>query len=83
MLLDLRPASSVQGPLFQTPDDPLSQALMKALDVINCIYREGTVVYGSAGLKRGLDMRRGCMSQSCTSSRDDLRKVRDVICSMR
>ena len=35
MLLDLVPAASVQGALFDRPDTPRSQARMRALDHLN------------------------------------------------
>jgi DNA polymerase V len=75
MLLDLTPAARVQGSLFETPDDPSSQARMKALDAINRKYGNGTLVFGSAGVKREWDMRRGYMSQSYTTSWKELLKV--------
>lgn len=75
MLLDLTPAAYVQGSLFETPDDPSSQARMKALDTINRKYGKGTLVFGRAGVKRAWDMRRGYISQSYTTSWDELLKV--------
>ncbi len=76
MLLDLTPAVHVQGSLFETPDDPSSHARMKALDAINRKYGKGTLVFGSAGVKRAWDMRRGYISQSYTTSWKDLLKVK-------
>ncbi len=75
MLLDLTPASAVQGSLFESPDDPSSMARMAALDAINRKYGKGTLVYGTAGKKREWDMRRGYMSQAYTTRWDELLKV--------
>jgi DNA polymerase V len=76
MLLDLTPASAVQGSLFETPDDPSSTARMKALDAINRKFGKGTLVYGTAGLKREWDMRRGYMSKAYSTNWDELLVVR-------
>jgi DNA polymerase V len=70
------PAANVQGSLFETPDDPSSKARMRALDSINRKFGKGTLVFGSAGLKREWDMRRGYMSKSYSTSWDDLLEIR-------
>ena len=72
MLLDLTPASQVQGSLFETPDDPSSKARMVALDAINRQFGKGSLVYGTAGLKREWDMRRGYMSKAYSTNWDEL-----------
>ena len=76
MLLDLTPAANVQGSLFDEVDNPSSKARMKALDSINRKYGKGTLVFGSAGIKRAWDMRRGYMSQSYTTNWKELLKVK-------
>ncbi len=76
MLLDLTPATIVQSSLFETPDDPSSTARMKALDAINRKFGKGTLVYGTAGLKREWDMRRGYISKAYSTKWDDLLVVR-------
>ena len=76
ILLDLTPAANVQGSLFETPDDPSSTARMKALDAINRKFGKGTLVYGTAGLKREWDMRRGYISKAYSTKWDDLLVVR-------
>jgi DNA polymerase V len=75
MLLDLMPAANVQGSLFETPDDPSSKARMKALDSINRKFGKGTLVFGTAGLKREWDMRRGYMSKSYSTNWDELLEI--------
>lgn len=75
MLLDFTPAAQVQGSLFETPDDPSSTARMKALDAINRKFGKGTLVYGTAGLKREWDMRRGYMSKAYSTNWDELLEV--------
>ncbi len=75
MLLDLMPAANVQGSLFETPDDPSSKARMAALDSINRNFGKGMLVFGTAGLKRDWDMRRGFMSKSYSTNWDELLEV--------
>jgi DNA polymerase V len=75
MLLDLMPAAYVQGSLFEAPDDPSSTARMKALDAINRKFGKGTLVYGTAGLKRVWDMRRAHMSNAYSTNWDELLEV--------
>jgi hypothetical protein len=54
MLLDLAPASRIQGDLWSAPDTLRSKSLMKALDSLNAYYRLGTLTYVStAGGKLG------------------------------
>ena len=52
MLLDLVPAETVGGGLFDRPDDARSHARMKALDALNARFGRGTVVYGLGGRDR-------------------------------
>jgi DNA polymerase V len=52
MLLDLVPAETVGGGLFDRPDDARSHARMKALDALNACFGRGTVVYGLGGHDR-------------------------------
>lgn len=76
MLLDLTPAAHVQGSLFEMPDDPSSKARMNALDAINRKFGKGSLVYGTAGLTREWDMRRGYMSKAYSTSWDELLVVK-------
>lgn len=75
MLLDLTPATHVQGSLFETPDDPSSTARMKALDGINRKFGKGMLVYGSSGLRREWDMRRSRISKAYPTNWDELLEV--------
>lgn len=61
MLLDLRS-------VFEAPDDPSSSGRMAALDAINRKFGKGALVYGSAGLKRQWDIRRGYMSKAYSAN---------------
>ena len=51
MLLDLTPAATVKGSLFEAPDDLSSKARMGVLDAINRKFSKDTLVCGTAGLK--------------------------------
>ena len=75
MLLDLTPAAQVQGSLFEMPDDSSSKARMVALDSINRKFGKGTLVYGTEGIKREWDMRRGFTSKTYSTSWDELLNV--------
>jgi len=52
MLLNLTPASRVQGALFDCPDSLRSLARMKAIDALNKRYGRDTVSFAASGRKR-------------------------------
>ena len=79
MLLDLVKADRVQAALFDHPDDPRSQARMRALDTLNRRFGRDTVSYAAAGVRRrGWSMQRGCLSPRYTTSWDELLTVGDA-----
>jgi DNA polymerase V len=75
MLLDLAPASVVQGDLWTAPDSARSKALMKAMDSLNAHYGRDTLGYASAGRKKAWKLRRDFMSPRYTTSWDELLAV--------
>jgi DNA polymerase V len=75
MLLDLAPATALQGSLFAAPDSRGSQARMQALDVINRRYGRGTLVIGAAGVKSAWRLRREHVSKNYTTSWSELLTV--------
>ena len=77
MLIDLRPAATVQGGLFDRPDDARSQARMKALDALNAKYGRGTVTYASMGRRPGWKLRTEFISRRYTTRWDDLLAVEE------
>ncbi len=52
ILLDLVPAGTVGGGLFDMPDDARSNARMQALDALNPWFGRGTAVYGVTGREK-------------------------------
>lgn len=52
MLLDLVPASSVGGGLFDIPDDARSHARMQAVDTLNRRFGRQTVAFGTTGREK-------------------------------
>lgn len=75
MLVDLVPAATVQGGLFDRPDDERSQARMKALDALNAKYGRGTITFASMGRKPGWKLRTEFISRRYTTAWEDLLKV--------
>jgi DNA polymerase V len=75
MLLDLAPASHVQGDLWSQPDSNHSKALMKAVDNLNAYYGRDTLAYASSGLMRGWILRREFISPRYTTSWSELLQV--------
>jgi len=58
ILLDLAPASKVQGYLWTAPDNARSKSLMTALDSLNRYYGRSTLTYASAGRRQAWKLRR-------------------------
>ena len=75
MLLDLVPASGIQGSLFDLPDSPASLARMRAFDAINRRYGRDTLVIGRTSLNSGWKLRRDHISNRYTTSWSELLKV--------
>lgn len=75
MLLDLLPAASVQGALFDRPDDARSQARMRTMDKLNAHYGRDTLIFGATGRRRAWKLRREFLSPCYTTNWDDLLRV--------
>lgn len=74
-MIDLVPAASVQGSLFDRPDDDRSIARMQALDALNRKFGRGTVTYASMGRKPGWKLRTEFISRRYTTRWDDLLSI--------
>lgn len=75
MLLNLVPAGTVQGGLFDAPDDARSLARMKALDALNARFGRGTVTYAAMGSRPGWKLRTEFISPRYTTAWADLLTV--------
>lgn len=75
ILLDLAPASRVQGDLWDTPDTPSRKRLMRALDTINADYGRDTLVYASAGRWRAWALKSEFRSPRYTTCWEELLRV--------
>ncbi len=78
MLLDLLPAASVMGGLFDWPDDSRSRARMRAVDVLNRRYGRDTVTFAASGIRRAWRLRREHVSPRFTTCWEELLTVRDT-----
>ena len=72
VFLDLRPAAAVAGGLFDRPDTPNRQRLMRALDSLNSRYGRDTVTYAASGRRRAWKLRSDQLSPRYTTSWDEL-----------
>jgi DNA polymerase V len=75
MLLDLVPAASVHGALFDAPDTPRSRARMRALDALNRRFGRDTIGFAASGRRRAWKLRSGFLSPRFTTSWDELLRV--------
>lgn len=75
-LLDLGPASLVQGDLWSAPDTPRSRKLMRVMDAINAREGRDMLRVAASGVRRGWVMRSEQKSQRFTTSWDELLEVR-------
>jgi DNA polymerase V len=75
MLLDLVPAVSVQGALFDRPDTPRSQTRMRAVDALNRRFGRDTVSFAASGRRRAWKMRSASISPRFTTNWDELLRV--------
>ncbi len=71
-LLELSPASIVQGDLWTQPDTPRSKALMRVMDDINQTHGRETIKLAGSGLHRGWKLRSEQRSPHYTTDWDDL-----------
>ena len=73
--LDLVPAGRVQGGLFDLPDDPRSQARMRALDQLNGRFGRGTITIGTAASRQGWKLRSEFISPRYSTDWRELLRV--------
>ena len=73
--MNLAPAATVQGGLFDRPDDARSIARMQALDALNAKFGRGTVTFASMGRKPGWKLRTDFISPRYTTAWEDLLSV--------
>jgi DNA polymerase V len=76
MFLDLAPASTVQGGLFDAPDTPAMQRLMAVVDRVNARHGRDTLSFARSGRQRGWKLRSGHHSPRYTTSWEELLRVR-------
>jgi DNA polymerase V len=75
MLLDLVPAASVQGALFDRPDTARSRARMRAVDALNRHFGRDTMSFAASGRRRGWKLRSEFISPRFTTDWDELLRV--------
>ena len=75
MLLDLTPAATVQGGLFDAPDDARAKARMLAVDKLNGRYGRDTVRFAATGIGRAWKLRREFISPRYTTCWEELLTV--------
>ena len=71
MFLDLVPAASVQGGLFDTPDTQARQPLKGFVDRLNARHGRDTISFQRSGRQRPWKLR----SDHCTTSWEELLRV--------
>ena len=76
MFLDLVPAASVQGGLFDAPDSPARRRLMGIIDRLNARYGRDTVSFARSGRQRAWKLRSEHHSPRYTTSWEELLLVR-------
>ncbi len=75
-LLDVCQESDLQANLFQMPDTPKSQALMKSIDQINKRYGKHTMTYACQGINQSWEMKRGFKTPSYTTQWSEIPNVK-------
>ena len=75
IFLDLVPAGSVTGGLFDAPDSAASQARMRAVDGINRRFGRDTVIFAAAGVRRAWKPGSAFRSPRYTTRWDELLRV--------
>jgi DNA polymerase V len=76
ILTDIIPFRSIQGNLFQEPENPASRKLMKAVDNINLGMGTDLVRFAASGTKKNWKMRQEMRSNRFTTRWDELCLVR-------
>ena len=75
IFLNLCPAAKVQGGLFDTPDIPARQRLLRVVDQLNARYGRDTITYAASGRKRPWKLRSDQLLQRYTTSWEELLRV--------
>ena len=75
MFLDLVRAPDVQAGLFDPPDTPSRQQLMRTVDALNARYGRDTISFASSGRSRTWKLRREYISQCYTTRFDELLRI--------
>jgi DNA polymerase V len=75
MLLELSAAATVQGGVFDRPDDAHAQARMRAMDALNARYGRDTVTFAATGTRRAWKLKRDFISSRYSTSWDELLRV--------
>ncbi len=75
MFLDLVPADTVQGGLFDAPDTPATRRLMAVVDRVNARYGRDTISFARSGRQRGWKLRSEHHSPRYTTSWEELLRV--------
>ena len=75
MFLDLVPAATVQGGLFDVPDSPARQRLMNVVDRLNARYGRDTVSFARSGRQCAWKLRSEHHSPCYTTSWEELLEV--------
>jgi DNA polymerase V len=74
MLMEIAPASQVQGVLFE-PGSAARPRLMEVIDAANARWGGGTLKLAAEGVEKSWQMKRGLKSPSYTSQWDELPRV--------
>lgn len=72
MFLDLAPAASVQGSLFDASDFPARQRLMEIIDRVNARHGRGTIGFVRSGRHRAWKLRSEHHSLRYTTNWEEL-----------
>ena len=75
ILLDLVPATNVQGDLWQQPDNPKSKTLMQVVDRLNEEFGRDTISMAASGRKRPWGLKAERRSARYTTDWDELLQV--------
>jgi DNA polymerase V len=75
ILLDLAPATQVQGDLWEGPDTLKSKALMRVVDRLNEEFGRDTISIAASGRKRPWGLKSEQRSQHYTTDWDELLRV--------
>lgn len=75
VLLDLAPAATLQGGLFDAVDTPRAQARMRAMDALNRRFGRDTVGFAATGRRPPWRLRSEFLSPRFTTNWDELLRI--------